>query len=126
MLHAFGGFGNVIVCAACLTVNERVTGAAGWKSASPAWLAVRVQVPAVRRLIDRPVGLQTAGVVEVRVTGNPELAVAVTVIGDWARVEFGGWGKLIVCGTGAAGVTAFDGAEGGLVPTLLVAVTVNV
>ena len=52
--------------------------------------------------------------------------MAVTASGDWARVEFGGFGKLIVCGRGAAGVTAFDGADDALVPVLLVAVTVKV
>ena len=92
----------------------------------PAWLAVIVQVPAASRLIERPDGLQMAGVFDVSVTGSPELAVAVTARGDWASVAFGGRGNVMDCAMGAPGVTAFDGADGTLVPTSLVAVTVNV
>ena len=122
----FGGRGNVMVWLALVTANDRVTGGAGRKSAFPAWLATIVQVPTAERSIDRPLGLQTAGVFDVSVTVSPELAVAVSASGDWARVEFGGFGKVIVCGWGAAGVTAFDGADDALVPVPLVAVTVKV
>ncbi len=59
-------------------------------------------------------------------TGSPELAVGLVATGDCSMVEFGGFVKVMVCGTGAAGVTAFDGAEAGPVPIALVAVTVNV
>ena len=92
----------------------------------PGWLAVTVQVPAARRLSDKPDGLQIPGVFEVSVTGSPELAVAVTPSGDCASVAFGGLGKSTVCAAGRPGVTAFDGAEGTLVPMPLVAVTANV
>ena len=94
----FGGRGNVMVWLALVTGNDRVTDGADRKSAFPAWLATIVQVPTAERLIDRPLGLQTVGVFDVSVTVSPELAVAVTASGDWARVEFGGFGKLIVCG----------------------------
>ena len=58
-----------------------------------------VQVPAVSRVISKPLTVQTAWVVEVRVTGRPELAVGLTVSGDWSRFAFAGLENVIVCET---------------------------
>src|ERR1700722_4132491 len=44
---------------------------------SPAWLAVKVQVPVVANATVVPVSGQILGVVEARTTGSPELATAV-------------------------------------------------
>ena len=63
--------------------------------ALPAWLAVIEQVPAVRRVMCRPLTVQTGRVVEVRVTGRVELALAEAVTGDWRRVLLGMLAKVI-------------------------------
>ena len=78
------------------TVKLSVTmGAAAYTTPSPGWLAWMVQVPA-----DTSVAVeaeletvQMAGVVDVKLTGNPELAVAVNVTGT---------DKLIACAEMAA------------------------
>ena len=93
---------------------------------SPAWLAVTEQVPAVSRLIVKPDVVQIAGEDELSVTGNPELAVAVTVIDGVVSTWLAGLAKVTVWLRSVPGVTAFEGAEAGLGPTALVALTVNV
>ncbi len=45
----------------------------------PAWFAATMQVPMALALTVLPVTLQIAGVVELNVTGRPELAVATSV-----------------------------------------------
>ena len=62
----------------------------------PAWSAAIVQVPAATRVIVKPLTVQTAGVVELRVTARPDEAVGVTVSGDWARVLLEIAAKVIV------------------------------
>ena len=56
-----------------------VTCGAGLKFALPAWLAAMMQVPLATPVTVDAAIVQIAGVVEVNVTGRPELAVAVTV-----------------------------------------------
>jgi hypothetical protein len=66
---------------------------------SPAWLALTVQVPGTSSAIVWPFvppAAQTAGVLVLNVTGNPDVAVALTVIGEAARVLFARAAKLIV------------------------------
>ena len=46
---------------------------------SPAWSAAIVQVPPPTKVTVEPATVQTAVVVEVKVTDNPEVAVAATV-----------------------------------------------
>ena len=60
------------------------------------------------------------------VTGKPELAVARSSPGDWARVFAPGFVKVMDWLSFGPGVTALDGAEAALGPTLFVATTVNV
>ena len=48
--------------------------------ALPAWSAAMVQVPAERALTVAPLTLQTAGVSELKLTVNPEVAVALAVV----------------------------------------------
>ena len=92
----------------------------------PGWLAVIVQVPALTSVIVDPLTVQTGVVDEVSVTGSPEVAVGLTVNGDWSMVELGGLVNVMDWGTGATGATAFEGADAGPVPTVFVAVTVKV
>ncbi len=65
------------------------------------------------------------GVVDVKVTGSPELAVAVAVNGVWSIVWAPGLANVMVWLAGTAGVTAFDSADAGPVPIAFVAVTEN-
>ncbi len=73
-----------------------------------------------------PSTVHTAVVVEVSVTGRPELAVGATVTGDWVRFLGPGFGNVIVWFSCGPGVTALDGADAGPGPAALVARTVNV
>ena len=52
----------------------------------PVWLAWMVQVPAISNEAFGPETLQIAGVVDAKLTGRPELAVAVS-----ARIELADW-----------------------------------
>ena len=70
--------------------------------------------------------MHTAVVDDVRETGSPELAVAMTVSGEAVMELVRRLGEGDGLGTGTAGMTAFDGAEAGPVPTVFVAWTVKV
>ncbi len=62
----------------------------------PVWLAWMVQVPAASSEAIDPDTVHTAGVVEVKLTGSPELAVAVSVkamLIIWGEIGK----KLMVC-----------------------------
>jgi hypothetical protein len=63
---------------AWVTVKLRVTGVAALKVPLPPWLAVIKHSPAPGRMTGSLAVLQTAGVVELRATGRPELACAAT------------------------------------------------
>ena len=43
-----------------------------------------------------PLAVHTVGVVVVKVTARPEVAVPLTVSGDWAKVALAGLAKVIV------------------------------
>ena len=103
------------VCSTC---------AAGWKAASPAWLASMLQFPGASE-VNWPavVTVHTLGVAEVKLTRSVELADA-TKIGDVPK--FCAPGLLKVMLWVPIGVTEFEGPEGPPGPALLVAVTVNV
>ena len=62
------------------TVMLWVAFGAALKPALPAWLAAIVHVPAVMPVAVLPLTLQTRVVVLVKVTGKPEVAVALTVV----------------------------------------------
>ena len=64
---------------AAVTVMFCVTCGAALKLAFPAWLAAIVQVPAATPVTVLPAMVQMGSVSELKVTGKPELAVAVTV-----------------------------------------------
>ena len=107
-----------------LTKNDWLMVVAALVAALPAWLALMVQVPAVMKLRVPPlVMVHTAGVAELKLTGKPEEAVAVSV-GVVPKFCAPGLPKVMVCG--AAGVTALEAAEAGPVPATLLAVTVKV
>ena len=67
--------------------------------------------------------VQTAGVVEVKMTARPELDVAVNAVGP---PKFCGPGSAKMMVWALAGVIAFDGADADPVPALLVALTEKV
>ena len=83
-----------------------------------------VQVPAVTNVSTPPdVMVQTPVVDDVKLTVNPESAVAVSV-GVVPKFCVPGLLNVIVCA--ARGVTLFEAFDAGPVPALLDAVTVNV
>lgn len=87
-------------------------------------MALMVQLPLVIKVSAPPlVTVHTAVVLEVKLTGSPELAVAVSV-GVVPKFCAPGLAKVIVCV--ASGVVLFDAADGAPVPAELVAVTVKV
>jgi hypothetical protein len=103
---------------------------------------VIVQVPTARIVTVEPATLQTEVVVEVKVTGRPELAVAVTEKGGVPMVTLLRGPKAIVCNNGptaavsvaldrvapavvaALSQTVFETDVGALADTLTVAVMV--
>ena len=62
----------------------------------PAWLAATVQVPAATIVTVLPETVHTPVVVELKLTGRPELAVAPTVNGASPKVWFARVPKLMV------------------------------
>ena len=73
---------NEIVCVAWETVKPCVTDIAALVLASPAWLAVMLQVPTVNKLSVATETVQTDGVLDVSETARLDVAVAVRLIGD--------------------------------------------
>jgi hypothetical protein len=70
---------NVIDCDFRTTVKDCVTRAAAAQAALPAWSAATVHVPAATKVTVDPEMVQTLVGVLVKVTGRPEVAVAVAV-----------------------------------------------
>ena len=64
-----------------------------------------VQVPAASSVTCVPLTAQTAGVMETKLTGRLEVAVALIVNGAAPSVWFGSAPKAIVCAVRAAAVT---------------------
>jgi hypothetical protein len=65
----------------------------------PPWFAVTEQVPVATRVIVEPVGPldpHTEAGPALKVTARPELAVALTVIGDWPIRLFAIWVNELV------------------------------
>ena len=65
----------------------------------PACVACRMQVPAMSSEALPLATVQMVGVVEAKLTGRPEVAVALSVSGDWANVALAGLVKVIVWAT---------------------------
>ena len=81
------------------TIKLRETAGAGPYLVLPAWLATTVQTPAASKLMVAPLvppEAHTEGVLVVKLTANPEEAVAVTVTGDCSKVLFASGPKVIV------------------------------
>ena len=68
--------------------------------AFPAWLAVIEQVPAATIVTVAVDTVQTAVVVETKLTARPELAVALIMNGDAPRLTLLSGANVIVCATG--------------------------
>ena len=63
----------------------------------PAWLAVMEQVPAATRVAEAPATVHTAVVVEAKLTGSPDVALAVMVTGPEPAAELPRGPNEIVC-----------------------------
>lgn len=107
-----------------LMANVWDTVVAAFHTLSPVWAATIVQLPAETRVnAPLPVMVQMPGVVELKLTGRPEVADAVRerdVPKFWAP----GLAKEMVCSP--FGVTGADGDDAPLEPMALVAMTVKV
>jgi hypothetical protein len=102
-----------MVCDEEVTINRWLTEVAAAKFESPAWEAWMVQVPVATSVTVAPETVQTDVVVELKETGRPEEAVAVTVNGSEATLMLERAAKVIVWvpgemrnvwSTGAAGL----------------------
>ena len=107
-----------------LTGNVCDTVAAAFHAPLPAWSALMLQEPAVTKVRRPPdVMVHTPVVVDVNETGNPDVALAPSV-GEVPKFCAPGLANVMLWVP--LGTTALDAAEGALVPTALVAVTVKV
>ena len=79
------------------TVKLCVTGTAAAKVASPAWEAVRLQVPAETRVSVVALTVHTDVVVEATATGRPELDEADSAGGAVPMAWLPGDAKVMVC-----------------------------
>ena len=87
--------GNVIVCEATVTTKICETDA-DWYCAFPSCVALMVQLPTVSRVAVEPETVQTDGVVDAKLTGSPDEAVALRLT-DFADSGVPGMAaKLIV------------------------------
>ena len=121
-LPATGPAAGLIDVTAAFTAKVCSTCAAARFALSPAWSAWIVQFPALTNASKPPVVIvQTPGVAELNATVSVAVAVSVGVVPNTC-----GPGLLNVIVCGAFGVTEFEAADAAPVPTLFVAVTVNV
>jgi hypothetical protein len=88
-----------------VTKKDCVTVGAGENEPFPAWLAAIVQAPCIKTVTVFPLTVQFAGVVELRLTASPELAVAVMAKGADPMGKLGCGLNVMVC---AAGLTVKD------------------
>ncbi len=88
---------KVIVCVAVNTWNDCTTGVAAAKLGLPAWLAESVQVPADTNVSVVPATVQTVGVVDTKLTGKPDEAVATSAPAGVPMVLLPGDVKMMVC-----------------------------
>ena len=70
---------NVILCAPGEMTNSWVTGVAGAQLELPGCVAVMEQVPAFSTETVAPLTVHREGVLELKLTGSPELALADTL-----------------------------------------------
>lgn len=88
---------KVMTCAAAATVKVCATGAAAAKTALPGWLALTEQLPAATRVSVLPLTVHTAGVVDAKDTGRPEVALATKAGAATPRVWLPDDAKLMLC-----------------------------
>lgn len=88
---------KLMVCTMAATLKLCVTIGAAAKPELPACEAASVQLPKVTRVKALPLTVQTAGVVEAKDTGRPDVAVATKGAGAEPMVWSPGDVKLIVC-----------------------------
>src|SRR5450432_3282066 len=88
-----------------LTVKLCVAGVAAPKVALPACVAVIVHVPTASGVTVEPLTVQMFAVVEAKLTGSPELAVAATSNGGAPANTLGKGPKVIVCSKLLLGVS---------------------
>ena len=67
----------------------------------PGWLAVTVQVPRATNASVVPLMVQTAAALDAKVTGRPELAVAISAAGGVPIVWLPGDRKVMACAAAA-------------------------
>ena len=91
------GDAKVMVCASNPPATSKLCGQspAARKLASPAWRATTVQVPAATRVRVVPLTVQTAGVLDSKVTTSPDVALATSATGAAPRVWLPGETKVM-------------------------------
>ena len=98
---------------AAATAKLRDTAVAAAKTALPGWLALRLQVPTASSVKLLPLTPQTLGVLDARLTGKPELALATSAGGAVPSVWLAGAAKLrvwLACNTAKLAETALAAA----------------
>ena len=110
------GCGNVITLVLAVTLNVLVTAAAAAKVASPACEAVIEQPPTETSVTLVPDTVQTAAELLVKLTGSPEVAVAVRLTGPEPSAVSAGCVRLIVCDDCSTLNVTVTGAAAGNVP----------
>ena len=95
---------------ATATVKLCASGVAAAKVGLPTCVAAIEQVPGATRVTFVPATVQTARVVEAKLTVSPELAVATIVNGGAPKVTSGKGPKAIVCGVEPAGALTVNTA----------------
>ena len=76
----------------------------------PGWLAASVQVPAATSVSAVPLTVQTAGVLDAKLTKSPELALAINAAGVVPSVWLPGDTKVMVCAPAATAKLFVTGA----------------
>ena len=97
-----GKAANVIVWSGLsdLTAKLWLTGVAAKKNALPTWVASIVQVPVVSKVTVLPLTVQTLGVIEEKLTVNPDgSALATSAKSRSVTIFSGGVAKVRVCAT---------------------------
>ena len=91
---------KVMTWVAVNTVKLTVMAGAGANTALPGWLAVMLQVPADTSVSVLPLTVQTAVVVDVKVTAKVDVALATSAGGVLPTVWLPGEAKLMLCAAG--------------------------
>ena len=110
------GCGNVMEFGFWVTLNVLITVAAAAKVTLPACEPVMEQTPTETSVTLAPDTVQTAGELPVKLTGSPEVAVAVRLTGPTLSAVSAGCVKLIVCDDCKTLNVTVTGAAAGNVP----------